>query len=98
MGHSSDNCGALQRRVQALIKNGWSKIEGNGSLPNVTSNPLPNHNTGNGVNVIESWDERSNLEVNQLIPHFKDIFAIAVREGYVCPQGSGSRSDRHNSV
>ncbi|KAJ9177252.1 hypothetical protein P3X46_012489 [Hevea brasiliensis] len=51
-GHSTDNCGALRGRVHALIRNGWLKIEGNGSLPNVTSNPLPNHNTGNGVNMI----------------------------------------------
>ncbi|KAJ9170560.1 hypothetical protein P3X46_018659 [Hevea brasiliensis] len=43
-GHSTDNCGALRGRVHALIRNGWLKIEGNGSLPNVTSNPLPNHN------------------------------------------------------
>ncbi|KAJ9183254.1 hypothetical protein P3X46_007138 [Hevea brasiliensis] len=40
-GHSTDNCGALRGRVHALIRNGWLKIEGNGSLPNVTSNPLP---------------------------------------------------------
>ncbi|KAJ9159630.1 hypothetical protein P3X46_025123 [Hevea brasiliensis] len=52
-GHSTDNCGALRGRVHALIRNGWLKIEGNGSLPNVTSNPLPNHNAGNGVNMIE---------------------------------------------
>jgi len=64
VGHSIDNCGALWGRVQALIRNGWLKIEGNGSLPNVTSNPQPNYGTGNGVNVIEPWDERSILEVN----------------------------------
>ncbi|XP_057999419.1 uncharacterized protein LOC131178473 [Hevea brasiliensis] len=42
-------------------------------------------------------DERSILEVNQLIPHFKEIFTIAVREGYLCPQGFGPRSDQYNS-
>ncbi|KAJ9152632.1 hypothetical protein P3X46_026179 [Hevea brasiliensis] len=52
-GHSTDNCEALRGRVHALIRNGWLKIEGNGSLPNVTSNPLPNHNAGSGVNMIE---------------------------------------------
>ncbi len=49
------------------------------------------------MNVIEPSDERSILEVDQLIPHFKEIFAMAVREGYLCPQGSGSGSDQHNS-
>ncbi|XP_058002272.1 uncharacterized protein LOC131179444 [Hevea brasiliensis] len=65
VGHSTDNCGALRGRVQALIRNEWLKIEENGSLPNVTSNPLPNHGTA--------------------------------REGYLCPQGSGSGSNQHNS-
>ncbi|XP_057999335.1 uncharacterized protein LOC110668821 [Hevea brasiliensis] len=97
VGYSTNNCGALRGRVQALIRNGWLQIEGNCSLPNVTSNPLPNHDTGNGVNVIEPWNERSILEINQMIPNFNEIFAIAVKEGYVCPQGSGSGSDRHNS-
>ncbi len=49
------------------------------------------------MNVIEPSDERSILEVNQLILYFNEIFAIAVSEGYVCPQGSGSGSDRHSS-
>ncbi|KAJ9153367.1 hypothetical protein P3X46_026814 [Hevea brasiliensis] len=89
-GHSTDNCGALKGRVHALIQNGWLKIEGNGSLPNVTSNPLPNHNTGNGVNMIESDGESSTPEVDELIPHFEEIFAMAMREGYLCPQVSGS--------
>ncbi|KAJ9147619.1 hypothetical protein P3X46_029756 [Hevea brasiliensis] len=92
-GHSTDNCGALRGRVHALIRNGWLKIEGNGSLPNVTSNPLPNHNAGNGVNMIESDGERSTPEVDELIPHFEDIFAVAMKEGYLCPQASKSVED-----
>ncbi|KAJ9184401.1 hypothetical protein P3X46_004131 [Hevea brasiliensis] len=87
-GHSTDNCGALRGRVHALIRNGWLKIEGNGSLPNVTSNLLPDHNTGNGVNMIESNGERSAPEVDKLIPHFEEIFKMAVREGYLHPQAS----------
>ncbi|KAJ9178684.1 hypothetical protein P3X46_010548, partial [Hevea brasiliensis] len=65
-GHSTDNYGALRGRVHALIRNGWLKIEGNGSLPNVTSNPLPNHNAGSGVNMIESDGEGSTPEVDKL--------------------------------
>jgi len=63
--------------VHALIRNGWLKIEGNGSLPNVTSNPLPNHNAGNGVNVIEPDEERLAPRVDVLIPHFEEIFTMA---------------------
>ncbi|KAJ9178602.1 hypothetical protein P3X46_010473 [Hevea brasiliensis] len=90
-GHSTDNCGALRGRVHALIRNGWLKIEGNGSLPNVTSNPLPNHNAGSGVNMIEPEKEGSTLEVDKLVPYFKEIFAVAMREGYLCPQVTGSK-------
>jgi len=76
--------------VHALIRNGWLKIEGNGSLPNVTSNPLPNHNAGNGVKMIDSDGEGSTPEVDELIPHFEAIFMMAVREGYLYPQASES--------
>ncbi|KAJ9135084.1 hypothetical protein P3X46_032303 [Hevea brasiliensis] len=89
-GHSTDNCGALRGRVHALIRNGWLKIEGNSSLPNVTTNPLPKHNTGNGVNMTEPDEERVALEVDVLVPHFEEIFAMAMREGYFCPQVSES--------
>ncbi|KAJ9170030.1 hypothetical protein P3X46_018167 [Hevea brasiliensis] len=85
-GHSIDNCGAFRGRVHALIRNGWLKIEGNGSLPNVTSNPLPNHGAGNSANMIELGGEGSTLEVDQLIPHFGEILTMAVREGYLHPQ------------
>ncbi|KAJ9134943.1 hypothetical protein P3X46_032179, partial [Hevea brasiliensis] len=90
-GHSTDNCGALRGRVHTLIRNGWVKIEGNGSIPNVTSNPLPNHNTGNGVNMIETDGERPTPEVDKLVPLFEKIFAVTMREGYLSPQVTGSK-------
>ncbi|KAJ9178655.1 hypothetical protein P3X46_010522 [Hevea brasiliensis] len=88
-GHSTDNCGALRGRVHALIRNRWLKIEGNGSLPNVTSNPLPKHNAGSGVNMIEFDREGLTPEVDKLVPYFKEIFVVAMREGYLCPQVTG---------
>jgi len=80
VGHLIDNCGALRGRIQSLIRNGWLKIEGNGSAPNVTSNPLPHHDTekGNGVSVIESLDEDLITEVDQLTPYFDEILTMAV--------------------
>jgi len=47
--------------------------------------------------MIEPEEEGSVLEVDQLIPHFEEIFSIAVREGYLCPQEPRSGSDQHNS-
>ncbi|KAJ9175350.1 hypothetical protein P3X46_013915 [Hevea brasiliensis] len=39
--------------------------------------------------MIESDGEGSTPEVNKLVPYFKEIFAVAKREGYLCPQVTG---------
>jgi hypothetical protein len=44
-----ENCNQLKHRVQDLIDHGVLKFEG---LPNITTNPLPNHPEG-GVNMVE---------------------------------------------
>ncbi|KAJ9168548.1 hypothetical protein P3X46_020054 [Hevea brasiliensis] len=80
-GHSTDNCGALRGRVHALIRNGWLKIEGNGSLPNVTSNPLPNHNAGNGVNMIEFGDERKESPEEPSMDSLYEALVSPIAEG-----------------
>uniref|UniRef100_A0A2N9FH89 Uncharacterized protein n=1 Tax=Fagus sylvatica TaxID=28930 RepID=A0A2N9FH89_FAGSY len=49
VGHTVENCGQLKHRVQDLIDHGVLKFEG---LPNITTNPLPNHPEG-GVNMVE---------------------------------------------
>jgi hypothetical protein len=49
VGHTVENCGQLKHRVQDLIDHGVLKFEG---LPNITTNPLPNHPEG-GVNTVE---------------------------------------------
>ncbi len=83
------------------------KIEGNGSTPNVTLNPLPHHDSskGNGVNVVESLDESLVTEVDLLVPYFGEILAMAMLEGYVHPYGhefrndpSGSRCPYHGAI
>ncbi|XP_057999041.1 uncharacterized protein LOC131177891 [Hevea brasiliensis] len=86
MGHSIDNCGALRGRVQALIRNGWLKIEGNESLPNVTSNPLPNHGAGNGMNMIELGDESKE---SPLEPSINVIQLDSMSEALISPIAKG---------
>uniref|UniRef100_A0A2N9I3K7 Retrotransposon gag domain-containing protein n=1 Tax=Fagus sylvatica TaxID=28930 RepID=A0A2N9I3K7_FAGSY len=49
VGHAIGNCNHLRHRVQDLIDHGILKFEG---LPNITTNPLPNHPEG-GVNMVE---------------------------------------------
>jgi hypothetical protein len=49
VGHTMENCNQLKHRVQDLIDHGVLKFEG---LPNITTNPLPNHPEG-GVNMVE---------------------------------------------
>ncbi|KAJ9175415.1 hypothetical protein P3X46_013972 [Hevea brasiliensis] len=80
-GHSTDNCGALRERVHALIRNGWLKIEGNGSLPNVTSNPLPNNNAGNGVNMIEFGNERKESPEEPSMDSLYEALVSPIAEG-----------------
>ncbi|XP_058003644.1 uncharacterized mitochondrial protein AtMg00810-like [Hevea brasiliensis] len=43
--------------------------------------------------MIEPDRERSTPEVDELIPHFEEIFAVARKEGYLCPQVSRSVED-----
>ncbi|KAJ9182555.1 hypothetical protein P3X46_006539 [Hevea brasiliensis] len=39
--------------------------------------------------MIESEEEGSTPEVDKLVPHFEEIFAVAMREGYLCPEVAG---------
>jgi len=93
-GHSTDNCGALRGRVHALIRNGWLKIEGNGSLPNITSNPLPTHGTGNGMNMIEPGDESKGypLEPSNDVIHLDSLY-----EALVSPIAEGQELDNRTA-
>ena len=54
-GHSTENCTALKRRVQDLIKKGELTFEDE-DIPDVNRNPLPNHG-GPRINAIESSEE-----------------------------------------
>ena len=55
MGHSTENCTSLKRRVQELINKGELTFEDE-NIPNVDRNPLPNHG-GPRVNTIERGEE-----------------------------------------
>jgi hypothetical protein len=49
VGHAVENYNHLRHRIQDLIDHGILKFDG---LPNITTNPLPNHPEG-GVNMVE---------------------------------------------
>jgi hypothetical protein len=53
-----ETCQHLRHQVQDLIDHGILKFEG---LPNITTNPLPNHPEGN-VNMIEIEEVDGRLE------------------------------------
>jgi hypothetical protein len=57
VGHTVENCSQLKHRIQDLIDHGVLKFEG---LPNITTNPLPNHPEGdvNMVEIEEMGEER----------------------------------------
>ena len=59
VGHAVENCKQLRHRVQDLIDYGILKFEG---LPNITTNPLPNHPEG-GVNMVEIEEEDDRFDL-----------------------------------
>ncbi|XP_058008533.1 uncharacterized protein LOC131182982 [Hevea brasiliensis] len=85
IGHSIDNCFKFRGVVNALIWNGWLKIEDKGISLNVSTNPLPTHGAGNSgqVNRVEFKRGEQIIKIEQLIDHFEDILELATREGYV---------------
>jgi hypothetical protein len=81
VGHAVENCQQLKHRVQDLIDHGILKFEG---LPNITTNPLPNHPKGN-VNMIEieEVDDRFGLTSDQA--SWKHLFHTLKEQGHITP-------------
>ncbi|XP_061983063.1 uncharacterized protein LOC133702756 [Populus nigra] len=62
LGHGIETCYAFKRRLLELIKRGWVSFE---DMPNINSNPLPNHATINsGVGMIEVRNQGKALKVS----------------------------------
>jgi hypothetical protein len=59
VGHAVENCQQLRHRVQDLIDHGILKFE---VLPNITTNPLPNHPEGD-VNMVEVEEEDDQFDL-----------------------------------
>ncbi len=61
------------------------KIERGGTAPSVSTNPLPNHDTGrsDNANIVGLVDEDLVYEVKQLALYFEEIFEFAMNEGYL---------------
>uniref|UniRef100_A0A2N9H3N3 Retrotransposon gag domain-containing protein n=1 Tax=Fagus sylvatica TaxID=28930 RepID=A0A2N9H3N3_FAGSY len=77
-----ENCQQLRHRVQDLIDHGILKFEG---LPNITTNPLPNHSEGN-VNMIEikgenNWFDLAGDEASS----WKHLFHTLKEQGHITP-------------
>ena len=81
VGHSVENFQQLRHRVQDLIDHGILKFEG---LPNITTNPLPNHPEGN-VNMIEieEVDDQFDLAGDQA--SWKRLFHTLKEQGHIAP-------------
>jgi hypothetical protein len=59
VGHAVENCNHLRHRIQDLIDHGILKFEG---LPNITTNPLPNHPEG-GINMVEIEEKGDRIDL-----------------------------------
>ena len=81
VGHSVNNCQQLRHRVQDLIDHGILKFEG---LPNITTNPLPNHPERNVSMIeIEEMDSQFDLSIGQT--SWKRLFHTLKEQGHVTP-------------
>ena len=81
VGHSVENCQHLRHRVQDLIDHGILKFEG---LPNITTNPLPNHPERN-INMIEIEEADSRLDLDSGQISWKRLFRTLKEQGHITP-------------
>jgi hypothetical protein len=76
-----ENCRQLRHRVQDLIDHGILKFKG---LPNITTNPLPNHPKGT-VNMVEVDEEDDRFELADGQASWKHLFHTLKKRGYITP-------------
>ncbi|KAA0066746.1 uncharacterized protein E5676_scaffold384G00790 [Cucumis melo var. makuwa] len=82
VGHSTENCLALKRKVQSLINVGWLSFKKSGEKPNVNENPLPNHENPK-VKVVDSLVEKCKNEVHEIVMPMEALFEGLFEAGYV---------------
>ncbi|XP_052479578.1 uncharacterized protein LOC128034776 [Gossypium raimondii] len=81
-GHSIENCTAFKKLVERLINLGIVKI-GDSSGPNVSENPLPNHDN-KGVNVIiENGGRRVKANVAEIKTPLEWVWKQMVKRGLI---------------
>jgi hypothetical protein len=81
VGHTVENCNQLKHRVQDLIDHGILKFEG---LPNITTNPLPNHPEG-GVNMVEIEEEGDRFDLAGDHTLWRRLFHTLKEQGHITP-------------
>ncbi|KAL4021671.1 hypothetical protein IC575_020477 [Cucumis melo] len=82
VGHSTENCLALKRKVQSLINAGWLSFKKSGEKPNVNENPLSDHENPK-VNVVDSLVEKCKSEVHEIVMPMEALFEGLFEAGYV---------------
>jgi hypothetical protein len=81
VGHAVENCNQLRHRVQDLIDHGVLKFEG---LPNITTNPLPNHPEG-GVNMVKIEEEGDRFDLAGDHISWRRLFHTLEKQGHITP-------------
>ena len=81
VGHAVENFNHLSHRIQDLIDHGILKFEG---LPNITTNPLPNHPEG-GVNMVEIEEEGNQIDLANDQISWRCLFYTLKEQGHITP-------------
>ena len=86
-GHSIENCLALKRKVQDLMKAGYVSFDYNATGgPNVTNNPLPNH-PGPKINALTEDSTRSiKTQVSNVKTPMKSVYKALVLAKILQPE------------
>ena len=81
VGHAVESCQQLRHQVQDLIDHGILKFEG---LPNITTNPLPNHPEGD-VNMVEVEEKDDQFDLADDEASWKHLFHTLKEQGHITP-------------
>ena len=86
-GHSTENCLALKNQVQILKNARYVNFDYNkDGVPNIISNPLPNHSGPKINGILENSRDERNTCIQDVITPMKVIFQKLIQARFLQPR------------